>query len=81
MVCTSFGEGWLQSCTDVLCAVLALMHRLSVHAAAVLVKQLLDAGASASEPEGILDMQPLHLACLGRLDTADDVSCAFIGCC
>jgi hypothetical protein len=38
-----------------------------------LVEQLLDAGASVSEPEDNALLQPLHLACMGRITHEDEV--------
>lgn len=49
----------------------ALSSRIGV--AADLVKQLLAAGASPSEPEDNALLQPLHLACMGEITLSDQV--------
>jgi hypothetical protein len=62
-----FAQGQLTHCITintiparVLLLLLLLLHVLL----AELVKQLLDAGASATEPSGLCQLQPLHLACM-----------------
>jgi hypothetical protein len=47
--------------------------KLKLCAAAVLARQLLEAGAHVCEPEDNLFLQPLHIACIGHLSSSDEV--------
>jgi hypothetical protein len=40
---------------------------------AELVKQLLDAGASVNDASGLCQLQPLHLACMPQVTSAEQV--------
>jgi hypothetical protein len=55
-------------CLLLLCATL-----LCLGFRADLVEQLLAAGASVSEPEDNALLQPLHLACMGRIQSPEQV--------